>query len=233
MSGLHLNAATLQRYSTNNEKEGIQYWEEFDTVNSENDNSKEADVPQDKTYIESYIVDQATGVKNVTSTVAHCLQYRDHNINTHIYGDNVRIGGSGGSPLNVNINANTKTRITWIRVHAQPHSIRSIEIHYLKFKDFKTYNPRYYRCGIPGGESRQYYFRFGECITQLRYWGNNKCGGHGRFMKIEFRTNYGGHFEIGQTIGHPYVPIIGSGIPGGMLSKCGHDVDAFALLLYK
>ena len=63
MSGLHLNAATLQRYPTNNEKEGIQYWEEFDTVNSENDNSKEADVPQDKTYIKSYIVDQATGVK--------------------------------------------------------------------------------------------------------------------------------------------------------------------------
>ena len=233
MSGLHLNAASLQYYPSNNEKEGIQYWEDFDTVNSENDNNEEADVPQDKTYIESYILDQPTRVKNATSSVAHCLQYRDHNVDTRLYGDNVRIGGTGGGPLSVNIKGNPKAHITWIKVHAQPHSIRSVEIHYLKFKDFKTYKPKYYRCGIAQGDSREYRFQFGERITQLRYWGNDKCGVAGRFTKIEFRTNYGGHFEIGQTIGHPYVPVIGSGIPGGMLSKCGSDVDAFALLLYK
>ena len=197
-----------------------------DVVNSENDD-KEADVPYDKNYY------QAIGVNNVTSSVLHCLQYRDNNVDTRRYADNVRIGGTGGGLLNVNTKGNPKARITWIKVHAQPHSIRSIEIDYLVFKDAIHYQPKRYKCGRPEGESREYLFRFGERITQLRYWGNKKCGLAGRVMKIEFRTNLGGHFEIGQTIGLPYIPVIGSGIPGGMLSKCGSDVDAFALLLYK
>ena len=131
-------------------------------VKCENDNNEEADFPQEKNYIESYDLDQATGVKNVTSSIVNCIKYKHPSVDTRIYADNVRIGGTGGGPLTVNVKENPKERITWIKITTQPVSSRSImgvEIHYLEFKDVRIYKPNYYKCRLEKGESCEYYFK--------------------------------------------------------------------------
>ena len=231
MLGLQLDATAIQQQEPNDptndmEEEPQQNWDELDNIeeeyNVENNN------------IEMNIQDNSMEQEeqNATSSVAHCLQNRIHSINTRIFADNIIIGGTGGHFPKYNPNGNKKKRITWIRIWAEPRSLRRVELGLLTFRGYNVYRPKYYGCGKKKGTKRAFLFAYGEHITQLKIWGNNKCGRSGRVTRVQFRTNYGRHFGIGQAKGYPYIPHIGTGIPGGMLIRCGSDIDALAFLLY-
>ena len=84
-------------------------------------------------------------------------------------------------------------------------------------------------CGTRTGYLCTFNFAYGECITQLKVWGNEQCA---RVTRVYFKTNGGRIFSIGQAKGYPYIPHIGRGIPGGMLLQCGKAIDALAFLLF-
>ena len=168
--------------------------------------------------------------QNVTSSVHQCLLRRDYSISTRTYADNIIVGGKGGSILKINSRGYKGNRISRIRVWAQKHTIRGIEIDYIGCTSFY---PRRYMCGKRYGYSRTFHFGYGERITKLKIWGNNRCGYRGRVNRVEFRTNRGRWYGNGRKVGYPYIPHIGSGILGGMILRCGSDVDALAFLLFK
>ena len=178
-------------------------------------------------YEESHIKNQVK--QNVTSSVRHCLLQRDHSISTRTYADNVIVGGKGGSILKINRRGYKGNRISRIRVWAQRHTIRGIEVDYIGCTSFY---PKRYMCGKRYGYSRTFHFGYGERIKQLKIWGNNGCGYRGRVNRVEFRTNRGRWYGNGRKVGYPYIPHIGSGILGGMILRCGGDVDALAFLLF-
>ena len=232
MLGLQLDAIAIQQQEPNNptndmEEEPQQNWDEFDNIEegyNVEDNNIETNIPDD--YMEQE-------EENATSSIRHCLQDRIHSINTRIFADNVMIGGTAGRFPKYNARGHKNKRITWIRIWAERHSLRRVELGLLTFQGYNVYRPRYYGCGRKKGTRRAFLFLYGEHITQLKIWGNNKCGSRGRVTRVQFRTNFGRRFGIGRGKGYPYIPHIGTGIPGGMLLRCGNEiVDAFAFLLY-
>ena len=212
------------RYVENNMEESI---EDIPLQNKEQEVQEEEEIGYEASPIDRS-KNQAN--QNVTSSVRHCLLRRDHSISTRTYADNIIVGGKGGSILKINTRGYKGNRISRIRVWAQKRTIRGIEVDYIGCTSFY---PRRYMCGKRYGYSRTFHFGYGERITQLKIWGNNGCGYHGRVNRVEFRTNRGRWYGNGRKVRYPYIPHIGSGILGGMILRCGGDVDALAFLLFK
>ena len=215
------------RYVENNMEESI---EDIPLQNEEEQEVQEEE-EEEIGYEESPIdLPKNQANQNVTSSVLQCLLRRDHSISTRTYADNVIVGGKGGKKLTINSRGYKRNRISRIRVWAQKRTIRGIQVDYIGCTSFKA---RRYMCGKKVGYSRTFHFGYGERITQLKIWGNKGCGYHGRVNRVEFRTNRRRWFGNGRKVGHPYIPHTGSGILGGMILRCGGDVDALAFLLFK
>ena len=227
-----------QNESPNNMEKELEYWEGFeDTYSVEEDDvphyiEEDIETEDEQDTMSQYVPqhDKEQSTKNVTMTVAHCLQRRDFGVNLRTYADNILIGGTGGRPMKINKGGKKGKRIIKIIMWAKPRELRGVEI--ILASGCNGYGQRRYMCGTRTGYVRIFNFAYGERITQLKVWGNEQCARAGRVTRVYFKTNKGRRFSIGQAKGYPYIPHIGRGIPGGMLFRCGGAVDALAFLLF-
>ena len=244
MLGLQLEAATAtqkdQKESPNKMEKELEDWEGFEDIYGTNEDDEshytdeDIETEDEQDTMSQYVPQQDTelkhSTKNVTMTVAHCLLRRDFGVNLRTYADNILIGGTGGTLKKFNSRGNKGKRIIKITMWAKPRELRGVEI--ILASGCNGYGQKRYMCGTRTGYLRTFNFAYGERITQLKVWGNERCASAGRVTRVYFKTNGGRTFSIGQAKGYPYIPHIGRGIPGGMLLRCGTAIDALAFLLF-
>ena len=120
-------------YAENNMEESI---EDIPLQNKEQEVQEEEEIGYEASPIDRS-KNQAN--QNVTSSVRHCLLRRDHSISTRTYADNIIVGGKGGSILKINTRGYKGNRISRIRVWAQKHTIRGIEVDYIGCTSFYSF----------------------------------------------------------------------------------------------